>query len=51
VLEGRIERNRTRSRPKLGMLDGLMEGDAYSLIMRRAMDRSKWRSSLPRICH
>jgi len=38
-----------RDRPRIEMLDGLMEGETYS-IMRRAMDRGKWRSWLLRTC-
>jgi len=43
VLEGRMEGNWPRGRPRIGILDELMEGKTYSALKRRAMDRGKWR--------
>jgi len=38
-----MEGSRPRGRPRIGMLDGLMEGEIYSVMKRRAMDRCKWK--------
>jgi len=47
VLEGRMEGSRPRDRPRIGMLDGLMEGETYS-IMKKG---DEWKGWLPRTCH
>ena len=49
VLEGRMENKRPRGRPRIGMIDDLMEG-SYVSMKRRAEDREEWRSWLPRTC-
>ena len=49
VLERRIENERARGRPKIGVIDDLMEG-SYVSMKRRAEDREEWRSWLPRTC-
>ena len=49
VLEGRMENKRSRGRPRIGMIDDLMEG-SYVSMKRRAEDREEWRSWLPRTC-
>jgi len=51
MLEHRMEGSRPRGRPRIGMLDGLLDGEAYSVMKRREMDRGKCRGWLPRICH
>ena len=51
VLEGRMENKRPRGRPRIGMIDDLMEGsDSYVSMKRRAEDREEWRGWLPRTC-
>ena len=49
VLEGRMENERARGRPRIGTIDDLMEG-SYVGMKRRAEDREEWRSWLPRNC-
>src|SRR2546426_3092388 len=49
VLEGRMENKRARGKPRIGMIDDLMEG-SYVSMKRRAEDREEWRSWLPRTC-
>ena len=49
VLEGRMENKRPRGRPRIGMIDDLMEG-SYVSMKRRAEDREEWRSWLLRTC-
>src|SRR5437870_7412619 len=49
VLEGRMENKRVRGRPRVGMIDDLMEG-SYVSMKRRAESREEWRSWLPRTC-
>jgi len=38
-----LEGSRLRGRPRIEMLDGLMEEETYSVMKRRVMDRGKWR--------
>src|SRR5207244_4589662 len=45
VLEGRMENKRARGRPRIGMIDDLMEG-SYVSMKRRVEDREEWRSWL-----
>ena len=48
-MEGRMENKRGRGRPRIGMIDDLMEG-SYVSLKRRAEDREEWRGWLPRTC-
>src|SRR3981081_2315698 len=49
VVEGKMGGKKKRGRPRIGMLDDLKEG-SYVNMKRRADDRDKWRSWVPRTC-
>jgi len=49
VIEGRMERKRTRGRRRLSMIDELMES-TYGAMKRRGEDRVGWRSWTPWTC-
>src|SRR6478609_9001815 len=48
VLEGRLEGKRMRARPRMGMIDDLVE-ESYEVMNRRAENRDDWRIWKPRI--
>ena len=50
VIEGRLDGKRTSGRPRIGMLEELMDG-SYSEIKRRVDNRPEWRSWVPRTCY
>lgn len=37
-------------RPWIRLLDGLMDGESYGQLKRRAFDRKEWKEWLPRNC-
>ena len=49
VLEGRMEGRKTRGRPRVSMIDDLLEG-SYAVMKHRAQDRDEWRRWQPRTC-
>jgi hypothetical protein len=49
MIEGRMTGKRPRGRPRMGMIDDLKEGN-YAEMKRRAEDRDKWRTWMPRTC-
>ena len=49
VLEGRMEGRKTRGRPRVGMIDDLLEG-SYAVMKHSAQDRDEWRRWQPRTC-
>ena len=49
VLEGRMEGQRPRGRPRMGMIDDIKEG-SYVKMKRRAENRAEWRTWMPRTC-
>jgi len=49
VIEGRMEGKKPRGRPRMGMIDDLLEG-SYMGMKRRAEDRNTWRAWMPRTC-
>ena len=49
VLEERHERKKMRVRPRMGMIDDLVE-ESYGVMKRRAKNRDDWRIWKPRIC-
>src|SRR5271163_386611 len=51
VIEGRMEGKRGPGRPRIGVLDDLLERDAYAAMKRRAEDRSGWRVWMTGTCH
>ena len=50
VIEGRMVGKRGPGRPRIGMLDELLEKDTYGAMKRRAEDRSGWRVGVPWTC-
>ena len=50
VIEGRMFGKRGRGRPRIGMLDVLLEGNKFHRMKRRAEDRNEWRCWMPRTC-
>ena len=42
-------KEKPRGRPRMGMIDDLKEGN-YAEMKRRAEDRDKWRTWMPRTC-
>jgi hypothetical protein len=50
VMEGRMLGKRVRGRPRMRMLDDLIEGGTYEGMKRRAERREEWRAWLPRTC-
>ena len=51
VMEGRMERKRTRGRPRKGMLDEFLENESYAQMKRKAHDRESWGSWMLWTCH
>jgi DNA-binding protein YbaB len=49
VLEGRMLGKRPRGRPRIGMLEEIMEG-SFEKMKRRAEGREEWRNWVPRTC-
>ena len=49
VLEGRMLGKRPQGRPRIGMIDDLMEG-SYEKLKRRAEGREEWRRWVPGTC-
>src|SRR5206468_12638086 len=49
VLEGRMMGKRVRGRPRIGMLDELMEG-SFVKMKRRAEERELWKEFVPGTC-
>ena len=49
VMEGGLEGNRVRGRPRIGMLDELKER-LYVQMKRRAKNREKWKRWMPGTC-
>ena len=49
VMEGRMEGKRPRGRPRIGMIDDLIE-NSYVEMKRRAENRDAWRYWMPRTC-
>lgn len=49
VIEGKMEGERGRGRPRLGMLDDLII-HSYEKLKRTAMDREKWKNYAPWTC-
>jgi hypothetical protein len=49
VIERRMLGKKPRGRPRLGMIDDLKEG-SYTDMKRRAEDRDKWTTCMPRTC-
>ena len=47
VIEGNMVGKRGPGRPRIGMLDELLEKDTYGHMKRRAEDRSGWRDRIP----
>ena len=50
VVEGRMEGKRPRGRKRIGMIDDLKEGLSYEILKRRAENRDRWKSWMPRTC-
>ena len=50
VIEGKMVSKRGPGRPRIGMLDELLERDTYGNMKRRAEDRTGWRDRKPWIC-
>ena len=49
MIEGRMTGKKPRGRPRMGMIDDLKEGN-YAEMKRRAEDRDRWRTWMPRTC-
>ena len=49
VLEGRIELKRPRGRPRMGMIDDVLD-ETYGDMKRKAENRENWRNGKPRTC-
>jgi hypothetical protein len=49
MIEGRMTGKRPRGRPRICMIDDVKEGN-YAAMKRRAEDRDKWRTWMPRTC-
>jgi len=49
-MEGRMLGNRGLGRPRVGMLDELIEKETYGAMKRRTEDRSAFRTWTPRTC-
>ena len=49
VLEGRMLGKRPKGRPRIGMIDDLMEG-SFAKMKRRAEGREEWRRWVPGTC-
>ena len=50
VVEGRIERKRTRGKPRKRMLEEFLANEAYDQMKRRAHDRESWKGRMPWTC-
>ena len=50
VIEEKMIDKRGSGRPRIGILDELLERDTYGNMKRRAEDRSGWRNRMPLIC-
>lgn len=49
VTEGRFEGKRGKGRPRVKMLDDMIE-DSYASMKRKAQNRARWRNWMPRTC-
>ena len=49
VLEGRMEGKRPRERPRMGMIDDVLD-ETYGDMKRKAENRENWRIRQPRTC-
>src|SRR6476469_4443112 len=49
VLEGRMEGKKPRGRPRMGMIDDVLD-ETYGDMKRKAKNREKWRMWKPRTC-
>src|SRR6478609_1166225 len=49
VLEGRMEGKRRRGRPRMGMIDDVLD-ETYGDMKRKAENRESWRIWKPRTC-
>ena len=49
VLEGRMEGKRPRGRPRMGMIDDVLD-ETYGDMKRKAENREIWRIWKPRTC-
>ena len=49
VLEGRMERKRPMGRPRMGMIDDVLD-ETYGDMKRKAENRESWRICKPRTC-
>src|SRR6476469_7623102 len=49
VLEGRMEGNRPRGRPRMGMIDDVLD-EAYGDMKKKTESRERWRTWKPRTC-
>jgi len=50
VVKGTMKEKRLRGRPRVKILDGLIEYEHYSVIKRRVLDRDAVEGLDPRIC-
>ena len=50
VIEGKMVGKIGPGRPRIGMLDELLERDTYGNMKRRAEDRTGWRDRMPWTC-
>ena len=49
-IEGKMEGKRGRGRPRIGMLDVLLDKGSYWEMKRKSQDRTSWRLRMPRTC-